>query len=93
LKDLNKASKIFCLFNKFSKQAINAQYKNVKVNNLEEAYQHPYHSDKFPIYWSTKNLILAAKEAIGPEPVSPHYESFVMSRKVPICKLSIFILL
>jgi len=65
---------------------VNAQYKNVRVNNLEEAYQHPYHSDKFPIYWSTLNLSKIAEEAIGTEPVSPHFESFALSRKVPICK-------
>lgn len=36
---------------------------------------------KFPVYWSTATLGKFIQEAMGPEPVSPHYESFVRSRR------------
>jgi hypothetical protein len=36
---------------------------------------------KFPVYWSTKSLVHFLTEAVGPEPVSPHYESYVRSRR------------
>ena len=49
-----------------------------------EAYKHPYHSEKFPIYWSTHNVRTFGTDVMGPEPVSPHYESFVLSRRVPL---------
>lgn len=64
---------------------IKAEYI-VQDRTPKKAYEHPYHSEKFPIYWSTKNLFMEVDEAIGKEPVSPHYESFVMSRRVPIRK-------
>merc|ERR1711976_448206 len=49
-----------------------------------EAYVHPYHSTKFPVYWSTRNLNQFLQEAVGTEPVSPHYESFTKSRRAII---------
>jgi hypothetical protein len=43
---------------------------------------------KFPVYWSTKNLFDNVQEAVGTEPVSPHYESFVRSRRFLLCKIN-----
>jgi hypothetical protein len=40
---------------------------------------------KFPVYWSSRNLFSYLQEAIGTEPVSPHYESFVRSRRFLFC--------
>jgi len=45
-----------------------------------------FSSAKFPIYWSTRNLTTFLSEAVGTEPVSPHYESFVRSRRYLVCK-------
>lgn len=48
---------------------------------MGEGYKHPYHNDEHPIsfsyYYYMKNLF----EAVGPEQVSPHYESFSRSRR------------
>lgn len=59
-----------------------SQKYQLKANKTPtEAYVHPYHSTQFPLYWSTSSLNGFIKEAIGTEPVSPHYESFVRSRR------------
>mmetsp|Transcript_5456 Transcript_5456/g.5592 ORF Transcript_5456/g.5592 Transcript_5456/m.5592 type:complete len:393 (-) Transcript_5456:115-1293(-) len=67
-----------------AQNVVKANYKVKDQNQPEEAYKHPYHSEQFPVFFSTQNLFAHAAEAIGTEPVSPHYESFVMSRRIPI---------
>ena len=63
---------------------IEAKYQVKSDSTPVESYVHPYHSAKFPVYWSTRTLFSNLSEAVGPEPVSPHYESFVRSRRAPI---------
>ena len=76
--------------NEQRQKEISQEYK-VENRTPKQAYQHPYHSEKFPIYWSTKNLIIDGQEAIGTEPVSPHYESFTLSRRAPLRKFFIIL--
>jgi hypothetical protein len=74
---------------KSSNALVEARYK-VKPNSVpNEAYVHPYHSEKFPVYWSTINFANYLHEAAGPEPVSPHFESYAMSRRAPILLLGL----
>ena len=48
---------------------------------MKEGYQHPYHSEKFPISMSHLHYMKTLFEAVGPEQVSPHYESLSRSRR------------
>jgi hypothetical protein len=70
-----------------SQAVTNSQYKVSEVTTPTEAYKHPYHSEELPIFISVGNMHRLAMDAIGTEPVSPHYDSFVLSRRVPICIL------
>jgi len=65
---------------------------NIDANEKKKAYVHPYHSgklkiDKFPIYVSINKVHKLLFEAMGPEQVSPHYESWSRSRRLVICKI------
>ena len=42
---------------------------------------HPYHSDKYPVVFSHFHYMKTLFEAVGPEQVSPHYESLSRSRR------------
>ncbi len=48
---------------------------------MKQGYQHPYHSEKFPIAMSHLHYMKTLFEAVGPEQVSPHYESLSRSRR------------
>jgi hypothetical protein len=57
-------------------------FYGANIQRLKHGYQHPYHSATNPLiqtsvlnYWHNLNL------AVGPEQVSPHYESLTRSRR------------
>ena len=48
---------------------------------MREGYKHPYHSADAPISFSYYYYMKTLFEAVGPEQVSPHYESLSRSRR------------
>lgn len=48
---------------------------------MKEGYKHPYHSTEHPISFSYYYYMKTLMEAVGPEQVSPHYESLSRSRR------------
>lgn len=44
-------------------------------------YKHPYHSDANPLFFSHYSYMKTLFESVGPEQVSPHYESLSRSRR------------
>jgi len=70
--------------NKQNQLLVEANYKVKQDTTPTQSYVHPYHTSDFPIFWSTNNMVNSVNEARGPEPVSPHYESFALSRRFPL---------
>jgi hypothetical protein len=56
-------------------------YYQQHLKNMKQGYMHPYHSDKYPIMFSHFHYMKTLFEAVGPEQVSPHYESLSRSRR------------
>jgi hypothetical protein len=56
-------------------------YYQQHLKNMKQGYVHPYHSDKYPLVFSHFNYMKTLFEAVGPEQVSPHYESLSRSRR------------
>lgn len=48
---------------------------------MKQGYVHPYHSDKYPLIYSHFHYMKTLFEAVGPEQVSPHYETLSRSRR------------
>ena len=48
---------------------------------MKVGYVHPYHCDGSPIYMSNMYYLKNLFKAVGPEQVSPHYESLSRSRR------------
>jgi len=48
---------------------------------MKVGYTHPYHSDGSPIFMSNMYFLKNLFKAVGPEQVSPHYESLSRSRR------------
>ena len=51
------------------------------MKNMKQGYVHPYHSEKYPLVFSHFHYMKTLFEAVGPEQVSPHYESLSRSRR------------
>ena len=49
--------------------------------NMKVGYVHPYHCDGSPIFMSNMYYLKNLFKAVGPEQVSPHYESLTRSRR------------
>ena len=52
-----------------------------KLSSMSKGYQHPYHTAEHPISFSYYYYMKTLFEAVGPEQVSPHYESLSRSRR------------
>lgn len=52
-----------------------------KLSKMGEGYKHPYHTTQHPISFSYYYYMKTLFEAVGPEQVSPHYESLSRSRR------------
>ena len=48
---------------------------------MRTGYVHPYHTEANPLVYSHYNYLRHLMEAVGPEQVSPHYESLSRSRR------------
>jgi hypothetical protein len=48
---------------------------------MRQGYVHPYHSEKYPLVFSQMHYWKTLFEAVGPEQVSPHYETLSRSRR------------
>ena len=48
---------------------------------MKQGYVHPYHTDRYPIHFSYLHYMKTLWEAVGPEQVSPHYETLSRSRR------------
>jgi hypothetical protein len=58
-----------------------AYYNEARTANMKVGYVHPYHTEGSPIYMSNMYYLKNLFQAVGPEQVSPHYESFSRSRR------------
>lgn len=56
-------------------------YYSGKIASMAHGYKHPYHTDANPIFFSQYHYMKTLFEAVGPEQVSPHYESLSRSRR------------
>jgi len=48
---------------------------------MGKGYTHPYHSADAPIFMSSYAHMRMLFDAVGPEQVSPHYETLTRSRR------------
>lgn len=48
---------------------------------MKQGYVHPYHSKEHPLVFNMLNYYKRLSDAVGPEQVSPHYETLSRSRK------------
>ena len=63
------------------KAAYGKGYYTDKLSSMNAGYKHPYHSADHPISFSYYYYMKTLFEAVGPEQVSPHYESLSRSRR------------
>ena len=59
----------------------NNYYNADRMANMKTGYVHPYHSDGSPLYMSNMYYMKTLFQAVGPEQVSPHYETLTRSRR------------
>ena len=59
----------------------NNYYNADRMANMKVGYVHPYHSDGSPLYMSNMYYMKTLFQAVGPEQVSPHYETLTRSRR------------
>ena len=48
---------------------------------MQQGYVHPYHSEGSPVFMSHLYFLKTLFQAVGPEQVSPHYETLSRSRR------------
>jgi len=58
-----------------------AYYNKNRLANMKVGYVHLYHSEGSPIYMSQMYFMKNLFHAVGPEQVSPHYETLSRSRR------------
>ena len=63
------------------KERYGKSYYQDKLSQMRTGYVHPYHTEQSPLVYTHYNYIKTLFEAVGPEHVSPHYESFARSRR------------
>mmetsp|Transcript_34766 Transcript_34766/g.25919 ORF Transcript_34766/g.25919 Transcript_34766/m.25919 type:complete len:274 (-) Transcript_34766:78-899(-) len=56
-------------------------YYQQHLKSMKKGYEHPYHSERHPVVFSHFHYMKTLFEAVGPEQVSPHYESLTRSRR------------
>lgn len=56
-------------------------YNEARTANMKVGYVHPYHTENSPIYMSNLYFLKNLFQAVGPEQVSPHYETLTRSRR------------
>jgi hypothetical protein len=56
-------------------------YNEARTANMKVGYVHPYHTENSPIYMSNLYFLKNLFQAVGPEQVSPHFETLTRSRR------------
>jgi len=56
-------------------------YNPQRMANMKVGYVHPYHTEGAPIFMSNLYFLKTLFNAVGPEQVSPHYETLSRSRR------------
>lgn len=56
-------------------------YYQANLSRMKNGYVHPYHTEKNPLVFDNMTYLKTLFEAVGPEQVSPHYESFSRTRR------------
>lgn len=56
-------------------------YNDSRLANMKVGYVHPYHSEGSPLFMSNMYYMKTLFQAVGPEQVSPHYETLSRSRR------------
>lgn len=56
-------------------------YYQQHLKNMKQGYVHPYHTEDSPLVWSKVKYMKVFLDLVGPEQVSPHYETLSKSRK------------
>ena len=65
-----------------NKAEYGAEYYNAdRLKNMKVGYVHPYHAEGSPIFFSNMYFLKNLFNAVGPEQVSPHYETLSRSRR------------
>lgn len=64
-----------------SKEEYGEGYYKDRLRKMTKGYVHPYHTDDAPLYYSTYRYMRMLLDAVGPEQVSPHYETLARSRR------------
>lgn len=60
-----------------------ASYYQKNIHRLKKGYEHPYNSKDYPLLFTdVHKMSLLWNSLIGPEQVSPHYESLSRSRRI-----------
>lgn len=58
-----------------------AYYNEDRLKNMKVGYVHPYHTEGSPLFFSNIYYMKNLFAAVGPEQVSPHYETLSRSRR------------
>lgn len=64
-----------------NKAEYKTSYYSDKLSKMGKGYQHPYHTEETPLFMSYYTYMKLLFSAVGPEQVSPHYESWSRSRR------------
>lgn len=56
-------------------------YNEDRLKNMKVGYVHPYHTEGSPLFFSNIYYMKNLFAAVGPEQVSPHYETLSRSRR------------
>jgi len=56
-------------------------YYTDKLKGMKSGYVHPYHTETNPLIFGQMEYMKLLYDAVGPEQVSPHYESLSKSRR------------
>jgi len=64
-----------------NKELYGQSYYQDKLKQLKTGYVHPYHTSENPLVMTHYSYMKTLFEAVGPEQVSPHYESLSRSRR------------
>jgi hypothetical protein len=83
---LEPRSKLISVFNNFREEPKNKaeygkSYYQERIQKMSKGYTHPFHTADSPLYLSSYDKMKLLFEAVGPEQVSPHYESLTRSRR------------
>ena len=80
-KELIVPDSYYCSPEPTNKAEYGQGYYQQNLKTMKKGYVHPYHSEQYPLIFSHFNYMKTLFEAVGPEQVSPHYETLSRSRR------------